>query len=793
MKGNLMFVFWVVLVMVIQLCGVGEVEAARVYGVIFLDKNNDGYGDGDIPLTYTTIKFVTEEGDFSQSVTADNYGEYDLFVSESYFVDPECAEEMGEGLCLNTRFFNPVIDLSSIPDGLYLSDKTERNLSGFNYSGTSSSKSLYIGLTYRKPEEGNWRAQILGSAWWDVNRNGQKDSFEKGFEGLELRWPFDNDTYGYNNEWEFYKTYLSTSSRADGVFGINVFVKDNGILKLNLADSLKITNSPNLVYNDMRNTGVPVLENSVYWQTFDNVDIGIAVDPCQNNKMKLCTNPYSEVDFCLDFCLSGDSIDIIEEPLGVEKISTSNCYLFTATNYLEENEEYRFIAKDNLGNYDTTYVNISVRENCLQESDCKLDTIFTCTTFSDYFNYCPDYCEGEWMVEQGSPFDNIQSGCWVYDGSNEDANVAQTLRICDEEDNCKEVVMVVETEACEAIWPGDTNNDGIVNMEDLLQIGLGYGAMGASRHRLSNGWYPQLARGDWEDVFIDSLNLKYADCNGNGVISIRDTTAIINNYSEVQGKTTSSEEVAAALNLYFEFPSGVIYNAGDSVTLPLYLGSEEEPVEEFYGATFTLEYDTDLTEFGTFEVDFIANSWLGTPDSNVIYLTHPNPLLGTVDIGITRIDHVNSAGHGQIAEVSFVLIADILGKDWELGEVAYPLGIKNVKAINNRGEILPVGGIPASLTIQVEEEEESIMEDLPIEINMYPNPAKEYCVLESSVSGLISRVSVFDLNGRRLIYGEVGEESSVSLDVSSLYNGVYLVKMELVNGEVEIRKLNVAR
>ena len=41
------------------------------------------------------------------------------------------------------------------------------------------------------------------------------------------------------------------------------------------------------------------------------------------------------------------------------------------------------------------------------------------------------------------------------------------------------------------VWPGDANDDGIVNNLDLLNVGLGFGIQGNARDYISTVWQQQ--------------------------------------------------------------------------------------------------------------------------------------------------------------------------------------------------------------------------------------------------------------------------------------------------------------
>ncbi len=71
-----------------------------------------------------------------------------------------------------------------------------------------------------------------------------------------------------------------------------------------------------------------------------------------------------------------------------------------------------------------------------------------------------------------------------------------------------------------AVWPGDTNNDGVVNQADVLPLGLHWNRTGSARSGGSCAWSAQLAA-PWTP-----LAATYADANGDGIVNQADVLCI---------------------------------------------------------------------------------------------------------------------------------------------------------------------------------------------------------------------------------------------------------------------------
>ncbi len=76
------------------------------------------------------------------------------------------------------------------------------------------------------------------------------------------------------------------------------------------------------------------------------------------------------------------------------------------------------------------------------------------------------------------------------------------------------------------VWPGDADNNGVVDQGDLLPIGLYYGKIGPARANASTAWVGQPV------VPWSPAAAAYADTNGDGVVSDFDIYAIDLNWGK---------------------------------------------------------------------------------------------------------------------------------------------------------------------------------------------------------------------------------------------------------------------
>ena len=84
------------------------------------------------------------------------------------------------------------------------------------------------------------------------------------------------------------------------------------------------------------------------------------------------------------------------------------------------------------------------------------------------------------------------------------------------------------------VWPGDTNNDGIVNQADILPLGLYWGLTGSARETISTAWTGH-ACAPWDPVAAT-----YADANGSGKVNQTDVLSIGLNWGSTHSISQNS-------------------------------------------------------------------------------------------------------------------------------------------------------------------------------------------------------------------------------------------------------------
>lgn len=177
------------------------------------------------------------------------------------------------------------------------------------------------------------------------------------------------------------------------------------------------------------------------------------------------------------------------------------------------------------------------------------------------------------------------------------------------------------------VWPGDTNNDKIVNQADVLPLGLHWSRTGPARANASSAWSGQVAT-PWSPEAAT-----YADANGDGMVNQADvlpiglnwgrthTTAPLIN-AEGGEKTAISKTFAAILRTAIIGDA----NPGQEVWVEVHI----EQAANLFGNAFELLYTpAALVD----PQNVVAGSFLG---ENVVFYSHTDKRAGKIGLGLTR-------------------------------------------------------------------------------------------------------------------------------------------------------------
>lgn len=332
------------------------------------------------------------------------------------------------------------------------------------------------------------------------------------------------------------------------------------------------------------------------------------------------------------------------------------------------------------------------------------------------------------------------------------------------------------------IWPGDMNGDGIANHQDVLEWGVAAGASGPLRPRAHTNWIAQPSP-DWGPKLPGGHDFAYADANGNGLVHLDDIQAIDKNYVRIspQGNIPPTSGTSMVLDV----PNDSSTNVGDTLRIPVVLGSPANPVGSLYGIAFSLQYDNSIINSSSIVIDF-DSSWLGDYQVDMTAMIKNFHQDGQLDIAVTRMDQQARSGHGKLFDV-IVTIDNIAGKNGE----AFPFNLdaKDIKLINALGHsrYIPT----SSLSLDIFAEFNPNGPDLPqAEITIYPNPATTSLTIMPADQA-IEQVRLTDVTGRTVRTETQRRENAFSWNLEGIKPGMYLLSLYDSSGQWITQKIQI--
>ena len=337
--------------------------------------------------------------------------------------------------------------------------------------------------------------------------------------------------------------------------------------------------------------------------------------------------------------------------------------------------------------------------------------------------------------------------------------------------------VVVRTAPCMAdtAWPGDADGDKVVNLYDPLAIALAFGNTGLLRPNASTTWTAQPGP-DWSTSFLNGVNHKHADCNGNGTVNNNDLNAVTLNYGQTHprpGEEGEQPKTAGLPDLYFDH-TGISAVPGTAVTIPVKLGTTGSQMTGLYGFATRIQIQNVAPTMSP-TVTY-PTSWLGTGTNTLRFAAGVNN--ATLDWAYARTTGTAVSGDGTLAHISIPIPATT------------PLGTQmilrftQVRLVGPTGVVL--GGynvLSDTMTVVATADVNDVVSSVQ-SAAVVPNPSSREAVLHLSVTKAQSlTVSVSDAVGRAVWTRQVATgATSVELPAAVLPAGMYLIRIVPTDG-----------
>ncbi len=350
---------------------------------------------------------------------------------------------------------------------------------------------------------------------------------------------------------------------------------------------------------------------------------------------------------------------------------------------------------------------------------------------------------------------------------------------------CLPIFTVGGSEICnfnDCVFPGDANKDGLVNIFDVLNLGIGFDKIGEARPNANINPIFQAAF-DWGFATFFDLDFKHIDCDGNGLVNAADYAAIDQNYQKITTqKDFAIDATLPAISL--NFPADAISIDPDqtetSIPANLVIGANDLSIDNLYGIALAVDYDPAL--ISDVETVYDSTSFIGS--ENILARKKLLAEEGQVAYAITRTNQLGVNGSGNIAEFALILDLDlILGRS----ESVLELDIIDLIVIDSAGREIPVTVSDDTPTVTVTVDENALVSTeeqlLTQQFDIYPNPVKATLVIDlaKEVDLTNGQIEIFNTLGQKVVEQSLSNHQTL-LSVSTLETGVYWVKVHTEDG-----------
>jgi len=332
------------------------------------------------------------------------------------------------------------------------------------------------------------------------------------------------------------------------------------------------------------------------------------------------------------------------------------------------------------------------------------------------------------------------------------------------------------------VYPGDANDNGIVNNIDVLYVGYSFGTTGPSRVFTDSEFEPQEAPAAWSNIFPDGTSYAHADANGDGLVGTQDLLAVYKNYGEAHPPVIPDdfpEPPEGAARLYMEEDSQPFpLTPGSEFSIPLYLNDPDHPLD-VNGLAFSFEYDAEV-------IKEVRLEWLPgwfNSDSSWYGLQVPFPGSSSqLDIVATRFGNDPVRGGGILGRLHIIIEDDLI----ELlpaptDSIKVLIGVKFIRGVGKDFDPIPLEGDEHYFTVYHPDARPNKLKNPKNNIfNVYPNPVRHQLNIEARKN--IHSAVISDLLGRILLRETQIASTKFQLPVNDLPPGLYLLRVQTGEG-----------
>ena len=343
--------------------------------------------------------------------------------------------------------------------------------------------------------------------------------------------------------------------------------------------------------------------------------------------------------------------------------------------------------------------------------------------------------------------------------------------------------------AYECIWEGDADNNGIVNVKDILPIGRYAGNSGSSRNEFYENWMG-LNGTNWEnETGITNFNLKHVDSDGDGIITDSDSLSIIDNYNKLHNLYFNGEIEQSKFPIYLTTEQDTVY-AGQVLYLFINAGNDQYVAKDITGLSYILQIEPEFVDSASLHHMFYMDSWLaGTGASMQI---SDQVYTGQVEAAISKVGDHKVSGVGKIGRCDFIIEDDFIGTKISNGNSMVPIKIRltNITASTSNGATI---NIPDSETYVYLRLKQDVEQKNTVDINLYPNPANKKIVVFAEGTDNITSYKIYNLHGKLMNESRLNAQKQTEIITSNYNTGIYIIEVETDKGYRVSKKIEIIK
>ena len=334
-------------------------------------------------------------------------------------------------------------------------------------------------------------------------------------------------------------------------------------------------------------------------------------------------------------------------------------------------------------------------------------------------------------------------------------------------------VVSVDSDECfcvnDCVWEGDTDGNGKVNVSDILPIGRHMGISGAPRESLYDFWSAE-DTDNWTYDQPSGKNIKHADANGDGIVTVVDTNSISDYYNQLNNFVP--DEVLDVKDYpFYLIPQSTEVDSGELLVLDIVLGSEDFPVKDLHGLAFSVQVGGGFADSASLYIDLYEDSWLTNLGPSI--QMSKKPADGLIEAALTRTDGLPSSGYGIIGQLGFIVEDEAIGIKDDDGERYF--GIRLRGAIGETAAGSSYYMPEAAVRIQYVNDGVKDEKFFPIDMLVSPNPTSDIFRIDlPNVNEEIRNLYLTDITGKSIL---VNKSNSI-INLGSLPMGMYILSVE---------------